>query len=492
MATPSLSEFIAQSQRGLYQSVFGPGMLKKDSFSEGGGTAFSTTATGDTTGGRSIFTETYGRKVWQALNNQTRFFNAIPRVVWGNTAGWRVRTNRGENRSNPISEAGALPTVDVSNIEPISSLPRIVGTTFGASVRSVFTAQLEGGIGDVLAMENENAQLDHMKELNQEMLSLSVINAAATGNATTFNVTNANAKHIHPGDIYTIRDATNGQFMANATVHTTNGVGVADSGGAGNTLITLTGSSTQPVDAGDNLFAVARNGITSIDDIVEQDMVLGSPAGAGRNPSAITNAIIGSGVNIGSKVYDNLGGRDATSPTRAPGSWAAAAHVDDNGGIARDLSLNMIDTCIQKIRENGGEPKVIIMGHDQYFKLERLLNSQQRYMGQEEYQVGVGSERTFPGTKTGLILATYMGIPILPDADVAKSSNSAGSGSNGSNIYVLDTDYIEMAVAQPTQYIENRDYFAANQLVIRGLLYTMGELRCRNFFVQAKITDLSA
>ena len=56
----------------------------------------------------------------------------------------------------------------------------------------------------------------------------------------------------------------------------------------------------------------------------------------------------------------------------------------------------------------------------------------------------------------------------------------------------LDTDYIEMAIAQPTQYIENRDYFAANQLVIRGLLYTMGELRCRNFFVQAKITDLNA
>ena len=484
--TPSLSEYIAQSQRGLYQSVFGPGMLKKHAAGDG---AWGTTDTGATTGGRSIFTETYGRKVWQALNNQTRFFNAIPRVVWGNTAGWRVRTNRGENRSNPISEAGTLPVVDVSNIEPISSLPRIVGTTFGASVRSVFTAQLEGGIGDVLAMENENAQLDHMKEINQEILSLSVVNVSASAGTATFDVTNANAKHIHPGDVFTIRDQTNGGFMANATVLT---VGVADDGGAGNTLITLDGNSTNAVDAGDNLFAVARNGITSIDDIVEQDMVLGSPLGAGRNPGGHANAVIGSGVNIGSKAYDTLGGRDATSATRLPGSWAAAAHVDDNGGVARDLSLNMIDTCIQKIRENGGEPKVIIMGHDQYFKLERLLNSQQRYMGQEEYQVGVGSERTFPGTKTGLILATYMGIPILPDADVAKSSDTAGTGSNGSNIYVLDTDYIEMAIAQPTQYIENRDYFAANQLVIRGLLYTMGELRCRNFFVQAKITDLSA
>ena len=489
MAAPSLSEFIAQSQRGLYQSVFGPGMLKKDSFS---GDAFNTTDVGATTGGRSIFTETYGRKVWQALNNQTRFFNAIPRVVWGNTAGWRVRTNRGENRSNPISEAGALPTVDVSNIEPISSLPRIVGTTFGASVRSVFTAQLEGGIGDVLAMENENAQLDHMKEMNQEMLSLSVINVGVAGNATTFSIPDAAAKHIHPGDVFAPRDNTGaaGVMLPNATVST---VGVAGSGAAtGNTLITITGGGT--LVATDNLFAVARNGITSIDDIVEQDMTYGSGgAAAGRNPGGHADVGIGTGSNLGSKIYDNIGGKDTASvSTRIGGSWAAAAHVDSNGGVGRDLSLNMIDTCIQKIRENGGEPKVIIMGHDQYFKLERLLNSQQRYMGQEEYQVGVGSERTFPGTKTGLILATYMGIPILPDADVAKSSTAAGTGANGSNIYVLDTDYIEMAVAQPTQYIENRDYFAANQLVIRGLLYTMGELRCRNFFVQAKITDLSA
>ena len=112
-------------------------------------------------------------------------------------------------------------------------------------------------------------------------------------------------------------------------------------------------------------------------------------------------------------------------------------------------------------------------------------------MGQEEYQVGVGSERTFPGTRTGLVLATYQGIPILPDADVSKSVDSAGVV-QGSDIYVFDTDYIEISVAQPTQYVENRDYFAANALVVRGLLYTMAELRCKNMFVQAKITDLKA
>ena len=89
---PTLTEYVAQSQRGLYQSIFGPGFISMaDTF-------FQVGSTGAATGTASIFTTTYGRKVWQALNNQTRFFNAIPRVVWGNTAGWRVRTDRGTNR----------------------------------------------------------------------------------------------------------------------------------------------------------------------------------------------------------------------------------------------------------------------------------------------------------------------------------------------------------------------------------------------------------
>jgi hypothetical protein len=131
------------------------------------------------------------------------------------------------------------------------------------------------------------------------------------------------------------------------------------------------------------------------------------------------------------------------------------------------------------------------MGHDQYFRLERLLQAQQRYLGYEEYQVGVGSEKTFPGTRTGMNVATYQGIPILADPDVPHSVASTSDTVLGSNIYVLDTDYIEIAIALPTQYIENRDYFAANALVVRGLFYTLGELRVKNIWVQGAIRDLN-
>ena len=444
MANPSLSEYLAQSQRGLYQSVFGPEYLQKQTY-------FTVdTATG-------IFNTTYGRKVWQALNNQTRFFNAIPRVVWGNTAGWRVRTDRGSSRSRPVTETGSLPTVDVSNIETISSLPRIVSTTFGASVKSVFTAQLEGGVGDVLALENENAQLDHIKEMNEELLAGSAYLTSA-GSATSFTVPAAIAKNFKIGDAVA-------QFDTSASGHDRTSGSVISAVNTSSGAITVASGTTFA--DGDVAYIYNRAGLTSIDDIISED---GAAVGGGE---ARTRAY------------------DLTLNDRSSGNWNAGASVSYNSGTGRALSLNLLDTAIQKIRENGGEPKLILLGHDQYFNLERLLNSNQRYLGQEEYQVGVGSERTFPGTRTGLVLATYQGIPIIPDADTPKSVSSADAVL-GSNVYVLDTDYLEIAVAQPTQYVENRDYFAANALVVRGLLYTMAEMRCNNIFVQAKIADLNS
>jgi len=310
----------------------------------------------------------------------------------------------------------------------------------------------------VLALENENAQLDHVKEINEELLAGSAYLVSA-GSGTAFTVPAAIAKHFKVGDevgmnnVGTGFDRTSGSAVS--AVNNTTGVVTVASG-------------TAYAD-GDVTFIYSRAGLTSIDDIVMED---GAVVGGGSG-----------GANV--RAYD------LTQAGRAAGDWNSAASASFNSGTGRALSLNLIDTAIQKIRENGGEPKLILLGHDQYFNLERLLNSNQRYMGQEEYQVGVGSERTFPGTRTGLVLATYQGIPILPDADVPKSV-ATNDAVLGTNVYVLDTDYLEIAVAQPTQYVENRDYFAVNALVVRGLLYTMAEMRCKNIFVQAKIADLNA
>jgi|TARA_R110002126_G_scaffold7491_3_gene36708 hypothetical protein len=451
-SNPSLFQYFSQAQRGrgLLENVFGPDFMQKQSY-------FTVdSATG-------IFNATYGRKVWHALNNQTRFWNALPRVVWGNSVGWRVRTDRGSGRSRPITETGSLPTVDISNIENVNSLPRIVGTTFGAAVKAIFTANLEGGAGDILAMEHENAEIDHVKEINEELLAGSAYLASA-GATTTFTVPASVAKNFKIGDAVS-------QYDTSANDWDRTGGSVVSAVNTSTGVVTVANGTT--FGDGDVAAIYSRAGMTSIDDIVWED---GAAVGGASHANYTANG--------GVRAY-NLTYADRTS-----GTWNAGASVQFNAGTGRDLSLNLLDNAILNIRKNGGEPNLILMGHDQYFKLERLLNSQQRYMGQEEFEVGVGDERTFPGTRTGLILSTYMGIPILTDNDVPVSVSSADAVL-GQNVYVLDTDAVEIAVAQPTQYVENRDYFAANSLVVRGLLYTMAELRARNIWHTAKIADLS-
>lgn len=467
MATVSIQEFLSQANRGLNQNVLGPEYLTKAFNAASTGTAdavFSTTAADN------IFTTTYGRKVWQALNNQTRFFNAVPRTTFGNQVGWRVRTDRGTQRSRPMTELASLPDIDVSNIETVSSLPKIITTMLGASVKAMYTAQLEGGVGDVLALENENAQIDHIKELNQELfLPTSHAQVDATSSTTTATVRDGSLLRI--GDTVMLNDA--GAIVSGAAEVSITSISSANLVTVGATFGATPATGASAI--ADALMVMGRAGLTSLDDIVN------------------INNVAASG-NAGLKNFNDVYDIDESSGTpRDDGGFAAAASVQGNSGVSRDLSLNLLDTAIQKIRTKGGEPKLIVMGHDQYFKLERLLISQQRYMGQEEYQVGIGNEKTFPGTKTGLVLATYAGIPIMPDADATLGQAAAGGGAAlGSNVYVLDTDFLEVAIAQPTQYIENRDYFAADALVVRGMLYTMAEFRAYRFDVHAKITDLSA
>jgi hypothetical protein len=429
MPNISLAEYLGQASRtNNFLGVFGPDFMQKQVYL--GNDTSSGSISGD------IFTTTFGRKVWHALNNQTRFFNALPRVVWGNTTGWRVRTDRGSGRSRPVTEVGTLPTIDVSNIATVSSLPRIVASTFGVTVQASFLAQLEGGAGDIMGMEMENAQIDHIKEINQELLAGSAY-PCARGTTTTGVFPASVGNHFKVGDLLAIYDESGGAAREGTTQ-------TVSSNGATVTVDAAWASSTN-ADINDVVYVLSRAGFTSIDDVVQEDSAQVSTGGSNTGISAVD-------------VYNQT--------TRTAGTWNAGANVNMNAGTARDLTLNLIDNGIRDIRINGGEPKLIVLGHDQYYRLERLLQTQQRYLGYEEYQVGVGSERTFPGTRGGMMLATYQGIPVLPDVDTPHTLATAGATVQGSKVFILDTDYLEIAIALPTQYIENRDYFAANALVV--------------------------
>ena len=433
----SIAEYIGAAERNLRSSMMPPGYFAKQTYLQVS----------------DVFTATYGRKVWDALNNQTRFWNILRKVQWGPTTGWRVRSDRGDARSRPVTETGALPTVDVSAYQAVDSAPRIVATDFGVSLKSQIMSGLEGGMGDNLAVEQEAAARDHIKELNAELLLRSNAIVQTTGASATAAIIGAGGT-LRIGD--TIAETNNANTQTLTAINNTTGV--------------LTYTGTGNLTDGDVMFVKSRAGLTSIDDIVEEDgrTVAGQSSRASAfSPDAYNQA------------------------TRTAGAWNAAAAVLDNDGVGRNLTLALLDQAIREVRVNGADPDVILMGYDQFDRLSSLLQAQQRYMDWGEFVVKVGDESTLPGSHAGFQVSTYRGIPVIVDPDI-NVSQTAANASLGSNVYVLDTRYLELAVAAPTQYIDNRDFFQANAFVLRGLFYTIGELRALRMDTHAKIVDLNA
>ena len=430
----SIAQYIAGAERNLRSSMMPPGYFAKQTYLQVS----------------DVFTATYGRKVWDALNNQTRFWNILRKVQWGPTTGWRVRSDRGDSRSRPVTEVGSIPTIDVSAYQNVDSAPRIMATDFGVSLKSQIMSGLEGGMGDNLAVEQEAAARDHIKEINQELLLRSETIATTAGASGTGEILNA-AGTLRIGDTF-------GGTTINDTARTYSGLDAqSDAEWTGG------GSLTD----GEIIYVKSRAGFTSIDDIVNQDAV--NKAGV-----SVTN---------GADVYNQS--------TRDAGGWNAAATVLHNSGTGRNLTLSLLDQAIREVRVNGADPDVILMGYDQFDRLSSLLQAQQRYMDWGEFVVKVGDESTLPGSHAGFQVSTYRGIPVIVDPD-APTSFTAADAELGSNVYVLDTRYLELAVAAPTQYIDNRDFFQANAFVLRGLFYTIGELRALRMDAHAKITDLNA
>jgi len=460
----SLAEYLAEASRGvgggyagratgpLPGNMFGPDFFRKQTYMQ----------ISDT------FIATYSKKVWDSLNNRTVSFNAIKKVDWGPTVGWRLRTARGSGRSRPVSELGAIPTIANSTYVGIYGYPKTIVSTFGVSLKGQSVSALEGGIGNQFAVEQEAASRDHIKEINNELMSGSAY-LCSGGSATTCVIGGAAAawalaSNFHIGDQIGIwhTPATYEETAADGSAIIVSGI-TASSG-----TVTFNTCTTGGAD-GAVIYVIARNGTTSLPDMPYQD---GATVGGGLSKVSMYN-------------MNGLAGR------RTAGTYSAAALCSYNSGVGRALTLPLLDSAFQAIRQNGGEPKLIITGLDQYDRLNQLLQSQQRFMDVTDYIVGVGDERTYPGTRAGFQLATYRGIPILPDPDCAKSLSTADAVL-GSNIYVLDTDYIETAVMYPTQYVENRDYFSAAALVLRGMFVTMLETRCLRPDVQVSINDLTA
>ena len=445
--------------------------------------------TGLTAGGNQLvytdfFTQTYGRKVWDILNNQVKTFNLFRKVPFGTTVGWRNRSARNTSTA-PVAENANLPAVAKATYQQIWSPPRAIVTMLGVTEQAQYLAGIEGGIGDALAVEQEFASIDHIKDINQGILDQNYVVCTTAGLTSGVSVI-APFTALRPGDII-FGDCTD-QNGLNADDYLAICVSVDRTAGQHKFHSVGTQHGSGPADpitlVQDNCYmVVGRGGITALDDIVDYD---------GRTLSA------GANLEEGVKCYNwgQMPGSTSAYTSLVARTAAAynAGNVVGNSGVTRYLETELLDQAIRKVREAGGEPDIILSGFDQLDRVDQLLQAQRRYMPEASFQVKRGGEATLPGFQAGFQLATYRGIPFFPDVDMTLSADYSTSAhtntAGGSQVYVLDTRWIELAVASMTRYFESRDYLQNDMLGIKGMFFTYAELRCLDIRKQAKIADL--
>ena len=163
-------------------------------------------------------------------------------------------------------------------------------------------------------------------------------------------------------------------------------------------------------------------------------------------------------------------------------------------GGCRVLTLSLLNDMIRRIRQNGGNPKVIITGYDTIQKIADLLQSQERFMDRKEVVPTHNGVRGVKGQEVGFRVATYYDIPIIPAKDMPSTGKSTTN--RLSDILILDTDHLWLSVMKPTQYFEDGitsgNPFGVGKLGNQGMYRTMGETCCSFFKGQGKITNLKS
>ncbi len=408
--------------------------------------------------GANFFTDTYGAKVWDALNSQTRVYNLIRKVPWGNTTGYRIRSGRNTS-TTAVTEVGALPDIAKSTLQQVNLRPVFIVTSLGVSALAQFLGTLEGGIGDALAVQQETAMVDHIKRVNQMLVASSsqriVAGASAASASTVIDATWAT-----PGDVF--REVGQSTDLTVTAADQTN-------------QVTFTGGSTTT----DRILNVqSRAGLASIDDVVDV---------TGRHWTGPSSAL------VTATASEAAGYGSLTIANRDSNTWSAGNVFEQGAGLLRHLTTGHIDQAIDSVRRNGGEPDLIATGIEQVTRLGTILQANQHFIGEGTFQVKQGGEGTLLGYPTGFQVATYKGIPLFHDFDTATSwqDQANGDAKRGANVYVLDTRFLELPVLFTTQYLESRDYLQNNMLGIKGIFLTSMQLRALDFRKQAKVTDLS-
>jgi hypothetical protein len=129
------------------------------------------------------------------------------------------------------------------------------------------------------------------------------------------------------------------------------------------------------------------------------------------------------------------------------------AYNDINAGVNRDLDAGLLDDMIGDCKKYSKKKNFIMITDEaQLSTLEALESVKHRQQGQDKWKIDVrNGVNTRKGAIAGFSVSSYHGAGIEVPIFTTKDCH-AEAGGNG-NIYLLDSDEIEIRIALPTVYL---------------------------------------
>jgi len=412
-----------------------------------------------------LYNVLYGQKVWSMLNQEVNALSMIAKRPY-TSSGWRILKTRPAGGSdaafgigNTAVEANvtdlSAPRADqIGGVEENATLggadgfralspeytklftsPKTIAHLFEFSELGMELAAIDDGVGDIRAIVREDMGKHHA-EVQSKMLLMPL---EKYDDATATNIT-----RNYTSLMKIVSSNEEIAAMANADM---TAMGASDNPSNLTGLVDVT--KLYGVDRADgSRISVSGSAYTGVNDFMSAEVDFGT---------------VGTGYTTGPRV----------------------------------LTLTILNDMLRRIRVNGGNPKVILTGYDTIQHISDLLQSQERFMDRKEIVPTHNGVRGVKGSEVGFRVATYYDIPIIPSKDMPKTNKASLNEPNPlSDILILDTDHLWLAVMKPTQYFEdgisNGNPFGVGKLGNQGMYRTMGETCCSFFKGQGKITNLKS
>lgn len=166
-------------------------------------------------------------------------------------------------------------------------------------------------------------------------------------------------------------------------------------------------------------------------------------------------------------------------------------------GVAGDYNIvsqntlsKLYNMCAPWWDNNSTKGKAFVTGYDTMEKLQAQSENQQRFLNTEYATVGVNGINSLEGRDIGFQVASYAGIPIIPDKMVNKGDTSNPTKGVG-RVYLMDMDHISRATL-----IDMNIMVTDNRLIARSFnrvanYLFMGEMVATKFRGSGKAIHLA-